>query len=289
MIDEAIADPWPSQAAAAARGFRQGHIIECPSLFFAHNVDEAISRWDGSVLNKCVVCSTANVQYGIITSQSCDVAEQGKPRKPWIQVAPIQLVEDDGSGQFEQVKRFQIGHLYPLDPDGLEPGLWAADLRIELPLEKSWLVGRQPRKGFQSEEAARDFSIHLGKLRSRPALGNAVSRLVVSTLHTSIQKSGSFVKRSEFFAPVKELWLGLIGSYEAPSGVTLYVATTGAAPTELVAFFDEWYGSVWPATFEAGCPLQANVYVDLQNVSALDYVELTESLVALDFDNLSQV
>lgn len=288
MIDETIAEPWPERAAAASLKFRQGDVVECPPLFFAHGPDFPISSWDGDTLKGCIVCSTAEVRLGIITSQSCDVAEQGKPKKPWIQVAPVGLVEDDGSGRNEQIKRCQIGHLYPLNQAELGPGLWVVDLRIELPLEKSWLVGRQPRSGFSSEEEARDFSIHLGKLRSRPALGNEVSKLIVATLHKAVQAHGGLSKRSAFFSSVQGLWLALIGgSYEQPSGATLYVVTEDTAPPEVVAFFDQWYESVWPATFEAGCPLQANAYVNLQAISALEYLDLTDSLVGLDFENLS--
>ena len=61
-------------------------------------------------------------------------------------------------------------YIVPLDPPDLEDGVWAADLRLEIPLEKSVLVGRGPIDAFRDEDGYVAFGNLLEGQRSGAAL-----------------------------------------------------------------------------------------------------------------------
>ena len=85
--------------------------------------------------------------YGLITTQTCDINE-ASPKHPWIHVAPVEQMDEGDLAAL--VRQHRVTYLVPLAPPTLE-GLWVADLRLEVPVEKSWLVGRHPREAFASE------------------------------------------------------------------------------------------------------------------------------------------
>jgi len=129
--------------------------------------------------------------YGVITSQSCDLAEDGFeiPRRPWFQVAPVyDLAPVLSAGDRKQLRR-QGGALYQFHLPGLSGGdhqFWVADFRIEIPVEKSWLAGKEPILGLPTDLDRRTFAARLGWMRNRPAWAevviDAVQRVLVNEL-----------------------------------------------------------------------------------------------------------
>jgi hypothetical protein len=55
--------------------------------------------------------------------------------------------------------------------------LWVVDLRVEIPFEKSWLVGRNPIEAFASEAEYLTLAQRLASRRGRAALSNGLVRL----------------------------------------------------------------------------------------------------------------
>jgi len=174
VIDGAAGAAWPERVLAAIEPFLQGHLIETPPFFYAADLRAPV--WG---LTQTVSAGIAESDrgeelleladrppYGIITTQSCDVAEESAtPRKPWITVAPVYQVDDDSP-------ILDRDEIYRLDADALPDGIWVADLRIEVPVEKSVLVGRTPVRAFVAEAGEIAFSNYLARRRGRPALAS---------------------------------------------------------------------------------------------------------------------
>jgi hypothetical protein len=192
-----------------------------------------------------------------------------------------------GERALQQALSHERLHLYPLNPVGIGPGPWIADLRIEIPVEKGWLVSTQRIPGFPNEKERHRFSIHLGKLRARAALGDHVSVHIAGTLRKTMRRKGSSSKRNAFFEPVVSLRLGLTGTWEEASGAVLWVVSRDVLADDVRAFFDGWRKKNWETAMKNGCGLQSNEYLALTETSALEYHEILRDTVELDLDYMS--
>lgn len=118
--------------------------------------------------------------YGLITTQSCDVVQEGdnKPNTAWVQLAPVfdaagphpsidgTKLLDGGARKLIMQGRNQYRLWIPDLPGN---GVWYADLTFEVPVERSWLARRDRVIGFTKEDAREDVGRRLAWLRSRPA------------------------------------------------------------------------------------------------------------------------
>ncbi len=159
MIDAGIPDEWSLAVREVCSRFKQGHLVTTPPFFYGATAVHGI--WDltrdvgDPELDQEVFQLDDDMapSYGLITTQTCDIYEEGKPRKPWVQVAPVYdgqaLIPASSIGNLQ---KDAIGHLMLLDSLALGEGLWVVDFRIEFPLEKSWLVGKEPLEAFPTEE-----------------------------------------------------------------------------------------------------------------------------------------
>jgi hypothetical protein len=170
VIDDGIREPWPDDVFDALSRFRLGHLIEDAPLAFEGFA--AMPLWspeDGKRPAENGRVEVPRCAYAIITTQTCNIAER-PPRGawPWIQVSPVYQLADES----------EIGdrmYLHHLTAAGLPAGVWVADLRLEVPLEKSYLVGREPIDAFASEDDEIAFGEMLGRQRDRAALHDVVN------------------------------------------------------------------------------------------------------------------
>ena len=247
MIQAGLQEEWPSGVLAAIDPFKQGHLIERPPIFYGADLKEAI--WSpGRILageleelelgvELIEVEETARPPYGIITSQSCEIVEERpKPLQPWVQVAPVYPCETDSP-------LLDRDFIARLDPPELDEGCWVADLRLEMPLEKSMLVGRTPIESFGEDQDYEDFGNMLGSRRGRPALHEVIHDVfgeALSDLKTEDKPHRKTVRR--FRDQIYMLKLGIEeGSRLEPKVARLYVVTRGEPAAEMVAFFEEWW------------------------------------------------
>jgi hypothetical protein len=170
VIDDRIQEPWPDDVFDALRRFRLGHLIEDPPLSFEGFA--AIPLWSPGNGDRPADNGPVEVPgcpYAIITTQTCNIAERPpKGAWPWIQVSPVYRLADEEA----------IGdriYLHRLTAATLPAGVWVADLRLEVPLEKSHLVGRDPIDGFANEDDEIVFGEMLGRQRDRAALHDVVN------------------------------------------------------------------------------------------------------------------
>jgi len=291
MIDTGLAYPWPTEVAAAVARFKQGDLVERPPFFYVGVARFGIwslirTRGDVSAETELIELDPTDGEppYGLITTQTCDLDEQlSKPRQPWVQIAPAYRWDKLGDDQRKQVGRHEIGHLVKLTGPSLGVGFWVADLRIEVPVEKSWLVGRDPIEGFADEADYLRLAQRLAGRRVRPALDNLISTQIVTPLRQAFQKV-SATKKSSLLEPVEELRLFVTGArLQATAAQILILTTVEPAPQHVVDWFDKWWSSVQTSTEAAGLALLGNRYTTLEKLAAREYVDS----VPLDFRYLS--
>jgi len=198
VIDDRVPPEWPQAVLDAVRQFRQGDVVDQPPFFYFRSdqhplwglhLEPADDGEDGSIVDLDLA---ERPPYGLITTQTCDLYEEGKkPRQPWFAVAPVyDFTSNLKSGQREQIRRGEVGHLVLLTADWLGVGTWVADLRIEVPVEKGWLVGRDPRQGFASLTDYKTLAGRLAMRRGRPALSAALTAHIVLPLRTWLKDKG---------------------------------------------------------------------------------------------------
>jgi hypothetical protein len=286
-ISSGISWPWPPEVKAAAATFRQGDLVERPPFFYAAN--SAYPVWDltqaaadaGEEREVLEVCEEDRPEYGIITTQSCDLTEEGvaKPKKPWFQVAPLVDAQVLDSNLLRDVSRGKYRYLHLVPAPGR--GDWVADLRIEVSLEKGWLVGRTPIAGFSSLEECQQFTRHLGRLRARAAIEPGVCTALVDDLRDRLAEQAN--DASDTLDAVDRVMLRVVGERAQPRALQLVVVPTADPPDPAVeAFFENWYDEFSKVAFGTGVALWPVAYQ--AKFSPDEY----ERLVVLDFDDLSR-
>ena len=118
---------WPEAARAATADLRQGTLVPSPPFTYAASAEYPIhattrawaasSKADTGVVN--VVSADGRPPYGLIVTQTCDLVEEGKPKRPWVHIAPVYVL----SANAGDLTRIQQGRgfdsLVPIT--GLEP------------------------------------------------------------------------------------------------------------------------------------------------------------------------
>jgi len=219
-------------------------------------------------------------RYGVITTQSCDLTEDGasKPKKPWFQVAPLVDTQAVAPSLAADVARGRAKYLYWVPSPHV--GDWIADLRIEVPLEKSWLVDRKPIAGFATLDEYERFARHLGSLRARAAIEPGVCTDVVKALYAHLKDSAS--QEPGVLDEVQRVLLRVIGARAAPSALEVVVVSRGDQPNPAaMKAFDGWYDESVSLASQQGVTL---LPIRLQSQFTPDEYE---RLIMLDLDDLS--
>lgn len=196
MIDEGLPEPWPPEVLEALARFKQGHLVERPPIFYAASPAHGI--WDltrgagvaDAEEDLLELSDEDRPSYGLITTQTCDIAEEGRPDHPWVEVVPVYRLVDVSDEERELLESHRRSHLVLLEPPDLDDGPWVADLRIEVPIEKSWLVGRTPVDSFSSEEKYQVLAQRLAAKRERPALATPAMDTIVRPLANWLRRGG---------------------------------------------------------------------------------------------------
>lgn len=175
---------WPAGIWESLDRFVQGHAIAAPAFSFYGSANAPLNSVSAEFADRGGFTGEMVMQvpeelaprWAIITTATCDIAEPGvkKPKKPFVQVAPVVNIEHMDSGQQGHVRRNRIGHFVYLPAlSARRDGLWVADLRYDQPVEKSWLACQEPVNAFESEAQRDQFGKALAWARDRPAMGQA--------------------------------------------------------------------------------------------------------------------
>ena len=287
MIDEGLPDPWPPEVLEALARFKQGDLVERPPLFYAASPAHGI--WDltrgagvaDAEEDLLELSDEDRPSYGLITTQTCDIAEEGRPDHPWVEVVPVYRLVDLSDEERALLESHRRSHLVLLEPPDLDDGPWVADLRIEVPIEKSWLVGRTPVDSFASEEEYQILAERLAAKRERPALATPVMDTIVRPLANWLRRGGGL----KAAAMVDELRLAVGPSRLTVDRASLLVLTNEEPLPDADRIpWDRWWGRTQPRAAEVGIDLLANQYETYDTLSARAY----RATVPLDFGYLSR-
>lgn len=197
MIDERIPRNWPEPVLAAIRLFRQGDVVVNPPFFYFRDADYPVwevevDGHDEAPEDLVFELDPADApRFGLITTQTCDLVEEGAPRHPWFSVAPVyDFTAKLKPGQADQLRNGEFQLLVLLTANWLPAGTWVADLRIEMPVEKGWLVGLERRSGFSTLTELKDLATRLATHRNRPALSADLNERLVGPLRVWLRNGG---------------------------------------------------------------------------------------------------
>lgn len=286
IIDKGLPDGvenWPAGVLETLKAWELGDVVASPPFFYF--VDPAVPVWaatanyttDSEGPELVEVNEDIKPPFGLVTTQTCDLAEEGRshPLRPFVQIAPI-FPADKG-----WVKKLRQGRTWPrflMHVPDLTDGtdtVWAADLRIELPVEKGWLASQPRLIGFADEADKRSVGRQIAELRGRPAFATSLDRSLVNnlemTLDHELDEGGRLADCSGHMLEV-----GIqVDSFLDPRLALLTVLTDGDPRPELEAWFDEWSEAVRSVLEDEGINLQAVDCRSVDEVSAREYQRLT--------------
>jgi hypothetical protein len=274
VIQDGLDGTWSEQIKKALDAFRQGHLVERPPFFYAASLkyglwnptrllaEEAMAADEELGEELVDLDPTQGPPYGLITSQTCDVAEERPdPLQPWIQVAPVYCCDPKS-------KLLDRDFVTRLEPPDLAEATWFADLRIEVPLEKSMMVGRTPIEAFSNEADYEELGNVLGQRRGRPALHSVFHEVLnvtmgdMKTKNKTMRKTARRVRET-----IYKLKLGIEdGTRLKPVAARLYIVTRGAPTTETKDWFAEWWNRAREIASKAGLELLPNTWLDAENL-----------------------
>lgn len=281
---------WPEAVRNATAGLRQGTLVASPPLTYAASAEDPIHSvtraWASSpsaqtgVVN--VISSDRRPPYGLIVTQTCDLVEEGRPKRPWIQVAPVyQLFADRGDRtRIQQGRAFD--YLVPITalsppPEG---ALWVADLRLLMSIEKGWLVDRETLSAFEDESGYDRLAGQVSRRFARTAYATVVVERVLKPARDLFR---DIVERYEGRDPIAEVGLALGRSRLDPINAQLVFMLDGQLAPDLRAQIIEWWQPLAEEARNHGLELLAPRFVTLDELTAREY----RALDPLDASSLS--
>lgn len=276
-------DAWPDGVLDSLRRFSQGDVIERPPLFYY--ADPRYPIWartreyqqTSTGPEVIVVGPEASPPYGIITSQTCDIAEEDadEPIRPWVQMCPVYDRSDLNSGT-RRLLRDGKGSRHLLHLPNLTSGFWIADLRIEYPVEKGWLAQQRPIDAFADEVRQRIVGSRVAALRSRPAFGRefgeAVQRPLVDRLRELRRNDTAFYQRMDLQVDGVAVELD---SLLNPTQARISLLTEGDLDEDIRAWWESWWDAAVPEAWEKGITLQAFTSHRLDQLTVAEYRRMT--------------
>lgn len=279
MIEAGLPREWPAAVVDTVGRFDQGDLVERPPLVYAARPSCGV--WSTTRLLAADVDDNEDIvievdpedrpPFGIITSQGCDIADA--TRKPWVQVAPVYDAAGAASSEarLADIRRESVPHLALLSPPDID-GLWVADLRLEIAIEKSWLAGREPISGFATEEERANFSRRLAGRLQRPALPDPVHDAVVRPLRRWLDRAGTGLRIALGEARIEfRLLVGPADPTGSQPCRLLVIARGGRVPESVIQSLDRW----WSRLSEGDSPdvvLLGCRYCTSDEITARDYL-----------------
>jgi len=281
VIDDWLSEVWPTEVVEAMRRFSQGDLIEKPPFFFAGASKFAVTSFvrelgDPEEEDELFdLAMESRPPYGLITTETCDIAEgeTDRPRQPFILIAPVYNLSGRIAAERERlITDNRVGYIRHLKGSALPSGLWVADLRIEIPVEKSLLVGRHALVVLDSEVERLELAGFLAARRDRPVLPEKVHVGVIRPLRRWVEGMNP-AKRALLLDGV-EVRLAIAGPRHDPDGLGLMMVSDAASiSTSARAVWDARYEHMKTKADATHLTLLAHEYTTLDDVSARRYLE----------------
>ncbi len=273
---------WPDEIRQATGDLRQGLLVRSPPLLYAASatfpVHATTRAWAGSAQAGSGAVNVVNPArrppYGVIATQTCDLVEEGKPKRPWLQIAPAYWLPCTAGDQqrIEQARGFDYFCPVTALPAG-EGGLWVADLRILIPVEKGWLAepDRNLQPAFTDEGGFDRFAAQLARRFARPAYPTAVNRHILAPLYKLLGQVGVDYEGRD---PIVDVGLALGRSRLDPTNVQVVFLLERELEQALRARLVDWWEEVSGVARDAGLAVLAPRFVTLDELTAREYRQL---------------
>lgn len=259
----------------AVASLRQGTLVSLPPLIYAangqHPLFAATVAWAAT---ERALSGAVNIRaesrrppWGLIVTQTCDLVEEGRPKRPWVLLAPVYKLDCDRGTRrrIEQGRGF--AYLTPIPTLSTEDDFWVADLRLLVPVEKGWLVDATTRPAYSGEEQRDRLSAQLSRQFSRQAYATP---LVEHILRPLAELLGDISERWDGKDPIVEVGLASGRSRMDPSTVQVVFMLDGDLQTELHDLIVDWAEPIIKAPPEGISVLLPRI-VSIDELSAREY------------------
>jgi len=280
IIDDGLPDEWNPDIRVTCALYRQGHLVEAPPFFYIaaprRGIWSLTKEFGDSSLDEDLLESEDRPEYGLITTETCDLTEEAasRPRQPWIAVAPVYDLSDRvETTQLNNLSSNRIQYLRLLDPPGVRGGLWVVDFRIEVPIEKGWLVGRYPIDAYQRESDYEALARALAARRERPVYSDDVHKALTRPLRRWIERMRP-ERRDAVLGVISEVRVLFAGDPLDPDAASLLIITDseslGDGPRQV---WDDKWEDFKLRMERVGIPLLATEYETLDTCPARRYLD----------------
>lgn len=270
-------DSWPAAARAAAAGLRQGSLVKSPPFVYAANAAHPIhdtskawsasSKADTGVVN--VLQEKQRPPFGLIVTQTCDLVEEGRPKRPWVLIAPVYILSASPGDCRRIAQGRGFDYLVAISAlDAPDVGIWVADLRLMMAVEKGWLVEQTAIDGFVAEEEFRSLAARLARRFARPAYAQSV---VDHVLKPSYQLWGEILEKYGGSDPIVDVGMRLGRSPLDPVNVELVFLLDADISADLRAQIVDWWQPLAEGARGAGLEFLAPRFARLDELTAREY------------------
>lgn len=259
MIDDNIVDPWPPDVRNALLRLEQGDVLigDIPLGYYGRR---ATATTVGASLLATDALHFVEISPSpdawIITMQSCDIAEEHRPRPlfPFLRTSPVYRYPSVGPVVNFELSNIGIAYQMKLTGSAFTHGTWVADLRYEQPIDKGLVVGTEIRKGFATVCEARMFGERVSRQAGRPAFDSDIDDVIVDSLRRYFRKREP-MRNAMIDAGLREIRLRV--SNEPREVEVIIVLDNGGDPNVARAALNDWYYKAYKQCEQRSIGLQA--------------------------------
>jgi hypothetical protein len=237
---------------AASKKFRQGDLLkDVPVGYVAPGATSmtAEGREEGKDVDGPVGVRR-QCAWAMLVSQTCDLQHDRKILEiPLLSVAPVydaklyfpkeqhELLEKPRT--FEYLVRVASPEL-PVDAGQV----WVANLRYDLPIDRGFLLNREPIGGFKNEDGYIEAGKQIGRYRARAAIDDVVESEVLQPLKT-------FIRKEKLGKPILEVWVRCEPTFLKAKLVKLHLLVEATNLESVAEKAAEWYSEAFYPEFVA--------------------------------------
>lgn len=272
---------WADGVLEACTRFRQGDVVPGLSLAFSSYAPLAITTLARGASSGAtdVIGVRTSLQYGMITSQTCDLSGKRGAKYPFFLVAPVYDIAGVVDPGLEgHIRRDRVGEFILLNGDSFREGLWIADLRFETSIEKGILMNRDPVLAFADEDGYLRCSRKIARVRTRAAIDDALETHLIRPLKRKFETGGLLHE------PIVDILVKATPSIVQAKAARIYVLLTeGSDVLAIQRKFDDWHAEIRPSL-----PIDFTFLgVDVRLASTFTWLDYRGAEL-IDFSSLSQ-
>lgn len=225
----------------------------------------------------------------MILTQTCDLQNPNKIRAiPLINVAPVyNAYKYVDESQYYLLKRPRpFAYLVKLSPPGFAENkegdmCWVADLRFDMPIDRAFLLRRDPIQGFATDDDYLEAGKAVALYRGRAAIDDRVLEHVLDPLGKMIKSDRELRKQ------ILEVWIKCAPSSLQANRVRVQLLVEAGDRESVGDKVAEWYSANFMPEF---VPKQLGITVlqpTVELLSEFGREKMRGALEVRDFGNLS--